>query len=319
MNKKYVIGVDLGGTKILTAIADMEGKILNRVRVDTGADEPAENVIGRIIKTVNEVMEQVGATKDEVLRIGVGSPGPLDIEKGVVLFSPNLKWHNVPIVSMMEEELGLPVVLENDANAAALAEYTFGAGKGAEHMIYMTISTGIGGGVIINGQLLHGVGSAAGELGHHTIIPDGPQCGCGNYGCLEALASGTALGRYGREAVLSGEETLMREMVNSPEKVDGSVVTRAAEAGDKVALEIVDRVATYIGIGIANMINIFNPAKVVLGGGVIKAGHLFYDKILKTVEERALEAPRKQCEIVFAELGSDVGVLGAIAVALKDK
>ncbi len=317
MGKKYVIGVDLGGTKILTALADLEGQILQRVRVETGANEPAEQVVRRINTTVEQVLNEAQVSKDDVLRIGVGSPGPLNIKEGIVLFTPNLKWNNVPIVKMMSDALGLPVLLENDANAAALAEHAFGAGKGSSNMIYMTISTGIGGGVIINNQILHGFSESAGEIGHHTIMADGPVCGCGNRGCLEALASGTALGRYGREAVERGVDTLIGEMVEKIEDIDGSVVTRAAQEGDRVALEIVDKVANYIGIGIANMINIFNPEKIVLGGGVTKAGELFIDRILQTVEERALEAPRKLCEITFSKLGSDVGVLGAIAVALK--
>ncbi|MCK4258597.1 MAG: ROK family glucokinase [Halanaerobiales bacterium] len=318
MNKKFVVGVDLGGTKILTAIANLEGEVLERVRVDTGAGEAAEKVIDRIVATVEEVIEKIGAKKEEVLQVGVGSPGPLNIREGVVLFSPNLKWDNVPIVRMMEDALSIPVSLENDANAAAIAEHAFGAGKGTDHMIYMTISTGIGGGVIIDGQILHGSNDSGGEIGHHTIDVDGPVCGCGNKGCLEVLASGTALGRYGRDAVASGVDTMMTDLVNTLDEVDGSVVTKAADAGDKIALEIVEKVAIYIGIGVANMLNIFNPQRVVLGGGVTKAGHLFYDTIIKTVKERALKAASEKCEIVFASLGSDVGVKGAIAVALKN-
>lgn len=317
MTKQYVIGVDLGGTKILTALADLEGHTLHRVLVETGANDSTETVVSRIITTVEQVMEAKGVTREEIQRIGIGSPGTLNIEKGMVLQSPNLRWRNVPIVEMMESVLGIPVLLENDANAAALAEHAFGAGKGARNMVYMTISTGIGGGIIVNNTLLHGHCDSAGEIGHHTIDPDGPRCGCGNYGCLEAMASGTALGRYGREAVASGVETMMRNMVQNPEEVDGTIVARAAEAGDPVAQEIVKKVGSYIGIGIANVINILNPGRVVLGGGVMKSGHLFIDTILQTVEARAMEAPRKCCEIVFAELGSDVGVQGAIAVALK--
>lgn len=317
MSRSYVIGVDLGGTKILTALADLEGRILRRVLVDTGANDSAERVVERIIGTVEEVMRNGGAARDEVKRIGIGSPGTLDIERGIVLRSSNLGWRNVPIVEMMESVLQIPVLLENDANAAALAEHAFGAGKGARNMVYMTISTGIGGGIILNNTLLHGACGAAGEIGHHTIDPAGPRCGCGNYGCLEAMASGTALGRYGREAVAGGAETLIRTMVDHPGDVNGVIVTRAAEEGDPVAQEIVRRVASYIGIGVANLINILNPDRIVLGGGVTKSGHLFLDLILRTVESRAMEAPRKCCEIVFAGLGSDVGVQGAIAVALN--
>lgn len=317
MQKMYVIGVDLGGTKILTALANLQGEIIQRVRVATAANEPANEVVKRIIDTVWQVIKDAQIKKDEVLRIGIGSPGPLDLERGIVLFSPNLKWSNVAIVHLMESALKIPVVLENDANAAALAEYHFGAGQGANPVVYMTISTGIGGGVIINGQILHGYNNNAGEIGHHTIIADGPICGCGNRGCLEALASGTALGRYGREAVEQGLETMISDLVSEPQEIDGSIVTKAAYAGDRVALEITKKVATYIGIGLANMVNIFNPQIIVLGGGVTKAGDLLIETIKQTVAERALKASAQDCQITFAELGSDVGVLGAIAVALN--
>lgn len=316
MNAKYVVGVDLGGTKILTALADSNGKIVERVRVDTGAQDSVEVVVQRINDTVLQVIEKAGIEKDEVARVGVGTPGPLDIEKMIVLTAPNLNWINVPLVEMMEKELGLTVSLENDANAAALAEHAFGAGKGSQHMVYMTISTGVGGGVIINGQILHGAGVSGGEIGHHTIDPDGPLCGCGNYGCLEAMASGTALGRYARDVVTSGRKTMMSELVENTDQVDGSIVTKAAEAGDDLALVLVDLVARNIGIGVANLINIFNPEKIVLGGGVMKAGHLFIDRIKNEAKKRSLKDSYELCEIVFSELGSDVGVLGAIAVAL---
>lgn len=322
MSKKYVIGIDVGGTKILTAIADLEGKILARERIASRPKDTIAEQVDQIVETVEQVMKSAGAEKDEILRIAVGAPGTVNTYEGVVLFTPNLRWENVPITKLLQDKLNIEVILENDANAAALAEHLFGAGKDAKHMVYLTISTGIGGGVIINNQILHGTAGCGGEIGHHTILLDGPICGCGNQGCLETLASGTALGRYGREAVENGLKTLMKDLVNEIDEIDGTVVTKAAKAGDKIALDIVNRVAEYIGIGIANMINIFNPEKVILGGGVTSAGDLFYDGIVKTVEARALSTPRKLCKIVFSELKSDVGVLGAIAVALqgnKDK
>lgn len=317
MNAKYVVGVDLGGTKILTALADSNGKIIERIRVETGAEDSVEIVVQRINDTVLHAIEKAGIEKNEVARVAVGTPGPLDIKREIVLTAPNLNWENVPLVEMMEKELGLPVLLENDANAAALAEYAFGAGKGTQHMVYMTISTGVGGGVIINGQLLHGAGVSGGEIGHHTIDPDGPLCGCGNYGCLESMASGTALGRYARDVVATGRKTMMSELVESPDQLDGSIVTKAAEAGDDMALVLVDLVARNIGIGVANLINIFNPEKIVLGGGVMKAGHLFIDRIQNEAKQRSLKDSYELCEIVFSKLGSDVGVLGAIAVAIQ--
>lgn len=318
MQKEYVVGVDLGGTKILTAVADLEGNILARVRKDTEAEKGKEAVIQKIKDTVYGVIKEIDIDLSQVKGIGLGVPGPVNIKKGVIKHTPNLKLDNVNIIEELRE-LDTPIFLENDANAAALGEKWFGAGKAAENMIYMTVSTGIGGGVIINKEIFHGAGDAAGEIGHMTIIPDSDvQCGCGNYGCWEAIASGTALGRLGREAVEAGKDTLMSKLVNDPSEVNGAVVAKAAEKGDKVAREIMDKIADYLGIGMASLINIFNPDTIVIGGGVSQSWKLIEDKVNSTIKARAMNSLIEDVNIITAQLGSDVGVLGAVATALAE-
>ncbi|PRX28625.1 glucokinase [Orenia metallireducens] len=318
MQKEYVVGVDLGGTKILTAVADLEGNILARVRKDTEAKKGKEVVIQKIKDTVYEAVQEVGIELSQVKGIGLGVPGPVDIKKGIIKHTPNLDLDNINIVEELRE-LDTPIFLENDANAAALGEKWFGAGKEAENMVYMTVSTGIGGGIIINKEIFHGAGDAAGEIGHMTILPDSKlQCGCGNYGCWEAIASGTALSKLGKEAVESGKDTLMSDLVADSTKVNGAVVAKAAEQGDKVAKEIMDKIAGYLGIGMANLINIFNPDTIVIGGGVSQSWGLIEDKVNSTIQARAMDSLVEDVDVVIAELGSDVGVLGAVATALAE-
>jgi len=316
--KEYVVGVDLGGTKILTAIADLEGNILARVRKDTEAHKGKDAVIQKIKDTIYEVAEKIGSDLSQIKGIGLGVPGPVNIKEGVIKHTPNLDLDNVNIVEELED-LGISIFLENDANAAALGEKWFGAGKEAENMVYVTISTGIGGGIIINKEIFHGAGDAAGEIGHMTILPDSEiKCGCGNYGCWEAIASGTALSRMGRELVDAGEETIIKDLVSDTAEIDGAVIAKAFEDGDKAAKEILDKLASYIGLGMANLINIFNPDTIVVGGGVSYSWNLLEDKVSSEIKKRAMASLVDDVEIIVAKLGSDVGVLGAVATALTE-
>ena len=316
MEKKYVIGVDLGGTKILTALSDLEGNILERARVLVGETKDKEAVVSKIKETIEQVISATEVGLEEVAGIGLGCPGPLDIEEGLIHHTPNLDLDNVNIKKELSD-LNTPIFLENDANAAALGEQWFGAGKGAENMIYITVSTGIGGGIIINGDIYHGASDGAGEIGHSTLDPNSVvKCGCGNYGCWEALASGTALSRLGQDALKSGEDTMIDDLVDDVNEVDGAVVAQAAEEGDEVALELMDTIAERLGTGLASLINIFNPSRIVFGGGVSNAWPLLKDKIWETIDARAMESLAEKVEIIPAELGSDVGVAGAIATAL---
>ncbi|NPV54010.1 MAG: ROK family glucokinase [Firmicutes bacterium] len=315
--KRWVIGVDLGGTKIAFGVMDAEGNIAARLTRPTLPGEGVGPVISRISGGITEVMATLGIAAGDVRGIGIGSPGPLNPVSGVVIFAPNLKWHNVPVKDMVEAELGIPVYLENDANLAALGELRFGAGQGAKNMIYITVSTGIGGGIIINGDVYSGSTFVAGEVGHTIIKPDGPQCGCGQYGCLEAMASGTAIARMAREAIAAGEKTMIREIAGGDAGVNAEVVARATLAGDGVALAIIREAATYLGLGVTNLVNILNPEVVVIGGGVSRIGDMLFDTVRTTVRERAVEGAREAVRIVPAQLGSDAGIVGAATLALK--
>ncbi|MGM0370681.1 MAG: ROK family protein [Bacillota bacterium] len=316
MNKEYVIGVDLGGTKILTALADLEGTILERSRVLVGEVKDKDTIVEKIKETINQVTASAGIDLEQVVGIGLGCPGPLDIEEGLIHHTPNLDLDNVNIKDELNG-LDTPIYLENDANAAALGEQMFGAGQGADDMIYITVSTGIGGGIIIDGEIYHGVSDGAGEIGHHTLDPASAiKCGCGNYGCWEALASGTALSRLAQDAVEADADTIMKDMVTDSSEVDGAIVAKAAEKNDEVALDLMDTIAERLGIGLASLINIFNPSRIVFGGGVSNSWSLLEEKINETIAERAMESLVERVEIIPAKLGSDVGVAGAIATAL---
>ena len=317
MIQRLIIGVDLGGTQIRAALADDEGSILRRTRCLTLAEEGLEPVIGRIKGAIREVM---GATdREQVQGIGIVAPGPLDPWKGVVTEAPNLPgWKNVPLKDLMEEEFGLPVLVGNDANLAALAEQRFGAGQGIADLIYVTVSTGIGGGVIADNRLLLGAQGLAGEVGHQTIEAFGPRCNCGNIGCLEALAAGPAIARRARELIRDGTETAITDLVGGDlDKITAREVNQAAQAGDPVAIEIFRQAGFYIGVGIVNLLHIFNPSLIVIGGSVTKAGDLLFEPIRATVRERAMASYYwENTPIVPAVLGDDVGLLGAVALVL---
>ena len=316
MEKEYVIGVDLGGTKILTALADLEGNVLQRSRVLVGDVKDKDAVVTKIKETIKNVTTETEVDLEQVAGIGLGCPGPLDIEEGLIHHTPNLDLDDVNIKEELSD-LNTPIHLENDANAAALGEQWFGAGKGADNMIYITVSTGIGGGVIINGDIYHGTSDGAGEIGHMTLDPNSVvQCGCGNFGCLEALASGTALSRLGQDALKAEEETMINDLVDEISEVDGAVVAKAAQEGDEVAVELMNTLGERLGTGLASLINIFNPSRIVFGGGVSNSWSLLEDKIWETIEARAMDSLSDKVEIIPAKLGSDVGVVGAVATAL---
>lgn len=318
MTKAY-IGIDLGGTKISTALMDEHGAILARAGCETEAATGQDAVIARMVDTAKQVARDGGkADLRGIIAIGVGAPGPLDTKLGVLTAPPNLPgWLNVPLARIIEEQLGVPAYLENDANAAALAEFHYGAGVGCANMIYVTVSTGIGGGIILNGQLYGGTDGAAGEVGHTMILPDGPLCGCGNRGHLEALASGTAIARAARELIAKGVPTLMVELAQGDTSaVTALTVEIAAKRGDLEAQRIIDRAMEYLGIGMANLANIFNPDMIVLGGGVTKMGEMLFAPVRRAVDRFAFPIIAKTVQIVPAKLGKDVGVIGAATVAV---
>ena len=313
MKKKYVVGVDLGGTKIYTALVDLEGNIIKEKTVGTLAFEGENAVMGRIIDTINYVID--GSEKNLIKSIGIGSPGPLDVKNGVIIENSNLPFKNFEIVKTIRETYDLPTYLDNDANVATLGEFMFGAGKGTENMVFITASTGIGGGAVINGKLFRGTTGNALEIGHTIVANEGPRCGCGNIGCAEALGSGTAIGKRAKEAVDTNVETSLKNYEN----VTSKEVFKEAANGDRVAKNILETSLNYLGIAVANTITNFDPEKVVIGGGVINGGSIVLDTIRRVVGERALKTFVDSCTVEKAVLGGKAGVLGAAALAITEQ
>ncbi len=320
MSKPLVVGVDLGGTKVATILADRDAKIVSRVTRPTERERGPEAVLTAVADSVREAVAAGGARMDDVAGVGVGSPGPLDPRTGVVFFAPNLKWHDVPIVAFLEDALGVPVFLENDANLAGLGEARLGAGRGSRNMVYVTVGTGIGGGLILGGEIYGGSSFVAGEIGHMIIADadEGPLCGCGNRGCLEALAAGPAIAGMARELIRHGEETMIVDLVGGNiDLVTAETVGQAAMAGDAAAIAIVGKAAEYLGIGLSNIINILNPDKIVVGGGVARLGEILLEPVRETVKAHALAPAFNAVSIVAAELGTDAGAVGAACLAIS--
>ncbi len=319
-SEPLALGIDLGGTKILTAVVNTKGEILGLNHSATPASEGPEAVTQSVLKSAGDALKQSGITISALGAIGVGAPGLSNPETGILFTSPHLpKLKNVPLRDIIEKGLGKKTFLINDANAAALGELYFGAGQGARNFVYVTISTGIGGGIIIDGKIYTGALGTAGEIGHMTIDDTGPLCNCGNRGCWEQLASGTALARETRERIKNGAETSILDYAGgSIEKVTAEVIHRAAQAGDTLARELISQTGYYLGVGLANLINIFNPEVIVIGGGLSNIGEMLLDPAFKEAGERAFKEPYRAVRLTRAELGGNSGVLGAAAFALEE-
>jgi len=316
---RYVIGVDLGGTNIVVGTVAEDGSTILGVRADaTKPEEGAEAVVGRIARLAKESIaeaEQVGGVRAErVAGVGIGSPGPLDRKTGVVLVTPNLGWKNFPLRARVSDALGLPATLDNDANCAVFGEWWVGAGRGSRHLVGITIGTGIGGGIVIDGQLYHGASDAAGEIGHTTIDSTGRRCKCGNYGCIEAYASGPNIAARAVEGIEAGAETRLADYVGGDlARITAQTVYEAAHDGDDYAREVVRDTAKFLGAGIANLINIFNPDTFVILGGVTLAGDRLFTPLRAEVTRRAFRPAVEACRIVPGELPGTAGVFGAAA------
>jgi glucokinase len=312
----YYIGVDLGGTKIATGVADASGQILARDIRPTEAEKGTSASIANIKASISRVLNGLGGDS-QVRGIGIGSPGPLSAEEGIVYSSPNLGWSNVPIRQILEDEFGIKVELENDANVAGLAEWRFGAGEQCRNMIYVTVSTGIGGGIIAGGRLLRGSLGFAGEIGHMILVENGPLCGCGRRGCLEALASGTAIGRRAREIARLGVRTSMRDLVEGEiDRIDSVVVSKADAAGDPWAKDVLDEAIRYLSIGLGNLVTVFNPDRIIIGGGVSNIGDRLIEPLRRMILSTAIGESARHVEIFRARLGADVGILGAVCLVI---
>lgn len=314
MGREYMIGIDLGGTNIKGALVDSRGNMIKKQQTATLANAGPAAVAGRISRVIASLSAEAAGDGSTIRGIGIGVPGQPDKEKGSVVFAPNLHWRYVPLVQYLRRETELPVFLENDANVAALGEKWRGAGQGSVNMIMITIGTGIGGGIIINDRLYSGTNGSAGEIGHTVIDPDGPVCSCGRRGCLETFTSATAMIRMAKEAVDGGRETDLARVEN----LEARDIMMSAEGGDSVAGEIINKAVFYLGIGLGNLINLFNPDTIVIGGGVSKAGDILLEPLRRTAMEWSLEAPAAVVRIVPAQLGNDAGCIGAAALVMQE-
>ena len=318
--EQYIVGVDLGGTNIVAGAMVADGSRHLAMRSVTtnaalGDEGVAERIVGLVEGVILDTLEQSGAARRDFIGIGVGAPGPLDREKGIVLVAPNLGWRDFPLRQRIHDRLNLPTTLDNDANCATYGEWWQGAARGGRNVVGLTIGTGIGGGLILDGALYHGASDMAGEIGHTTIDLNGRHCKCGNYGCLEAYASGPAIATRAREVLVREEgESSMPAMVKGQlADITAQTVYDAAKQGDAVASEIVRDTARYLGVGIANLLNTFNPDTVVIAGGVTAAGEALFVPMRAEVRRRAFSPAVRGARIVAGELPGTAGVVGAVA------
>ena len=302
------IGVDVGGTKIAAGVVTPEGEILDEVRYPTPTSQ--EKLVETIARAISEVGDGF-----EIGGVCLAVPGLILARANKVVFSPNLRAvEGIPLKDELEPMIGMPLTIENDGNAAAWGEFRFGVGSEADHLVFVALGTGIGGGVITHGILMRGAQGSGGELGHVTIQATGPRCACGNHGCLEALASGTAIGRRARELAIENPDSALGR-VASRRQILGEDVTELAREGDKVALSVLDEAGTWLGVGLAGFINVFNPEVVAVGGGVMEAGELVLGAARREVYLRARPPSRDLVDVKVATLGPKSGVLGAAALA----
>lgn len=314
MNRLY-LAVDLGGSQARAATVDDALELHGRVSESTDHSRGPDSVVAQLARLCLRACSESGTTLAAIDRLVVASPGPLDVRNGMVFDPPNLLgWTQVPLRDMLQDALHIPTMIVNDANASALGEFHRGAGRGTRNLVYLTISTGIGGGVVVDGALLEGTTGSGGELGHMTIDWNGPACPCGNIGCLEALGSGRAIARRYAQRLAERDGT--------PEELDGLTardVITLAEQDDKLALSVWDDAVRAVGTGVANCVNIFNPDVVVLGGGLTNTGERLFGPVRAMVGRYALPRPRSTVRVVPAELGPDVGLIGAAGLALSSR
>lgn len=312
-----VLAVDLGGTKILAALVSSQGAVIAREYCPTLAGEGPQPVTNRILSTIDCLLGKESISPSQLHSIGIAAAGIIDAERGLISSSPNLPgWHDILLRDIVGEKYGVKTFLVNDASAAALGEYHFGAGEGVQNLIYLTVSTGIGGGIIIDGKLYIGACGSAGEIGHMTIDVNGPKCNCGDVGCLETLASGTAVAREAVRRISQGEKSSLTEIVSGKlEDITAEKVEEAAVGGDSLASEVILAAATYLGVGMVNLVNIFNPEMIIVGGGMAKMGDRLLNPARQLVMERAFQLPAQAVCIVPAQLGDDAGVIGAAVFA----
>ena len=314
----YVIGMDVGGTKILATVVDRDGQIVAEAKSKTRAKTGPDAVIERMAETARQAASKAGIDWTQVKGLGIGAPGPIDPDKGIVYHPPNLPgWDEIALGPRLSAALDVPACLQNDVNLGTLGEYALGAGRGTKDMVGIFVGTGVGGGLILDGKLRSGFRHAAAEVGHMIILADGPVCGCGKRGCLESVASRTAIERDIRLGIAAGRESLIPQMVKTKRGIGSGVLAKALRAGDPLVCEVLGKAQWYLGLLTASIVNLIDPEMVVFGGGVVEAlGEAFLEPIRTTARQYYIQQTgADQIRIVAGELGDYAGVLGAAVLA----
>lgn len=320
MEDKKIIGIDLGGTSVKFAVVSTKGELIDKWNILTDIKDEGSRITPSIIQSLQTYMTNHGYSAKDFIGIGMGSPGTVDRHKGTVIGAYNLNWTTLqPVREEIEKATGVPFFIDNDANVAALGEQWIGAGHNEPNVVFITLGTGVGGGVIMNNQLLHGAIGAAGEIGHMTVDRKGYKCTCGKNGCLETVASATGVVRVARDRAVSySMPSPMKDQILADKIVDTKMIMEAAKAGDLFALSVVDEISDYLGLACGNIANLLNPSTIVIGGGVSKAGEFLADKIRERFTVYAFPTIRKSTKIRIAELGNDAGVIGASSLVLNE-
>jgi glucokinase len=309
----YAIGIDVGGTKLAAGLIDRQARLVRRSLTHAHAGCSPDGVVDTIVDGVAAVLAEGGVRRDQIAGVGVGSSGHIHSQRGLVLTNSNLPdWDCYPLQDTLQARLEVPVIIDNDANCAAWGEYRLGAGRGARHMCYLTFSTGCGMGIVIDGRLYRGATGTAGEIGHTVVNPDGPRCSCGKRGCLMSYACGMALDEMARGCLECGEETLLKELCGDcPEQVRAEQIASAARQGDAVALRLLETAGRYFGIGLSTVVQIINPDRIVIGGGLAHIGTLLLDPCRRALDENIHPVLVGSAQVVLSELWDDAGMLGA--------
>ncbi len=321
---RWVVGVDIGGTNLVVGVVPAEGGPPEGLRSRAteparGGDAAVTDVARMVDAAIEETLSRHGGTRADVVGVGIGCPGPLDLDAGVVVETPNLGWDGYPIRDRISDALDLPATLDNDANCATYGEWWMGAGRGVRSLVGLTLGTGIGGGIVLDGKLVRGASGSAGEVGHMTIDLHGRRCACGNYGCLEAYASGPNIAARAREGIEVGYRSSIPELVDGDlSSITALTVYEALVGGDAYAQEVMLETAKFLAAGIANLVNVLNPERVVLVGGVTRAGEHLMGPLRSEVRRRAFDWAARACTIVAGELPETAGVIGAVGVFVSE-
>ena len=310
------VGIDVGGTNVKIGLFNTELELIRKTSITTEAEMGPEIVIDKMAKTAEDLLAEAGLSLQDIVAVGIGTPGPARYSEGVIIRSTNMpKFKNVPICKMLNERLGAPIVFDNDANVACWGEYAVGAGKGVKDIVFFTLGTGIGGGIVSNGELVHGCDENGAELGHMIIHPDGRKCNCGQKGCVEAYASADSTARRATEALEGGAESSLKKVLDEKGRITSKDVYKHLAAGDELAKEITDGTAKALAITCINMLHTTEPKRIVFAGGMIAAGDKLLNRIKHFFNEHIWTLKKETVEICFATLGEDAGIIGAAALA----